>query len=53
MATNAEILALSTFGRIGVKMKSTAPLAYAVSVSASSCPNAVMNMIGVSSDGAC
>jgi hypothetical protein len=34
----------------GVKMKSTAPLAYAVAVSTSSDPKAVTNMIGVSSD---
>ena len=36
--------------RIGAKMKSTAPLAYALPVSVSSSPNAVMKMIGVSSD---
>jgi hypothetical protein len=33
--------------------ESTAPLAYAVMVSASSSPKAVMNMIGVDSERAC
>ena len=43
-------LARRTSGRIGVKMKSTAPLAYAVAISASSPPNAVTKTIGVRSD---
>ena len=49
-STKAETLARSTSARIGAKMKSTAPLAYAVAVSVSSRPKAVRKMIGVSSD---
>ena len=49
-STNAETLARSASARIGVKMKSTAPPAYAVAVSVSSRPNAVKKMIGVRSD---
>ena len=45
---NTVTLASSTSGRIGVKMKSTAPLAYAATSSASSDPKAVTKMIGVS-----
>jgi hypothetical protein len=43
-------LARSTFARSGAKMKSTAPLSYALAFSVSSRPKAVRKMIGVSAD---
>ncbi len=46
-STKAEALARSTSGRTGVKMKSTAPLAYAFAASVSSPPIAVTKMMGV------
>ena len=49
-STKVDTLARSSAARIGAKMKSTAPLAYAVAVSVSSRPNAVRKMIGVSFD---
>ena len=49
-STKVDTLARSSSARIGAKMKSTAPLAYAVAVSVSSRPYAVRKMIGVSSD---
>ena len=51
-STKAETLARRMSATIGVKMKSTAPLAYAVAVSVSSRPKAVTKMIGVCSDSA-
>ena len=45
--SSAATFARSTSGRIGVKMKSTAPLAYAALVCVSSRPNAETKMIGV------
>ena len=47
--TKAETLARSTSASTGVKMKSTAPLAYAAAVSVSSRRKAVRKMIGVCS----
>ncbi len=49
-STKVDTLARSTSASSGAKMKSTAPLAYAVAVSVSSRPYAVRKMIGVSSD---
>ena len=43
-------MARSTSASTGVKMKSTAPLAYAAAVSVSSRPKAVRKMIGVLCD---
>jgi hypothetical protein len=46
-STNAVTFARSISGRTGVKMKSTAPLAYALAASPFSDPLAVTKMIGV------